>query len=64
MTKVFLNIFMNVVFTFLFVIFYNLSFAAGHEETFVALAMTFGSVVVVTNAVYVAVCCRKKPSTN
>jgi len=59
MKKIAGNIFMNVVCMTVYVFFYSYLYMTGHEETFVAAAMTYGAVVVVANAVYVAVLCRK-----
>lgn len=63
MAKIFGNILVNTILTEAFVLFYTWAESAGYGERYVTIAMMYGSAVVVANAVYVAVCLRKKSTT-
>lgn len=54
-----LNIGINVVFALIFVFLNNWAFQSGLDETFVALAIGYGAVVVLTNAVFLGIYLKK-----
>ena len=56
---VLLNVLMNIVFTVVFVLLNNWALRETLEETFVALALLYGLLVIIANAVYVGVLARK-----
>lgn len=61
---IFGNILINTVLTAFFVLLYTWEWSAGLVETFVTLAMVYGSTVIVANAVYIAVLLHKKQDRN
>ncbi len=54
-----LNVFLNFVFGLIFVFLNNWALKNGMEETFVSLAIFYGAVTLVGNAVYVLIFCKK-----
>jgi hypothetical protein len=50
---------LNLGLTIVFVALNNLALQSNLEETFVSLALLFGMTVIATNALYIAVFCRK-----
>lgn len=54
------NILINVFLSIIFVLLNNNALKNGFEETFVSLAISYGLITVVLNAVYVAKFCKNK----
>jgi low temperature requirement protein LtrA len=57
MSKIILkNVLMNFIFMMIFILLNNWALENGLEETFISLALIYGTIVVITNALFIAKC--------
>ncbi len=58
---VLLNVLMNIVFSLVFLLLNNWALQNSLEETFIALALAYGAVVIVANALYIFLLEKSRP---